>query len=186
MQRRGANTWLVAVLALAVGFLAALLIFGGNDNSNTAATVGSTTTTTAASGTTSAPGASGTTTATTSTATTSTTSTTQAAAPQDPQATVGGCINLWNQANNRGNQTFLANLIAQQPVRVHVGVTSDVPPRCLITVVANNGDAYVFPEAAGTNYPYAQAPGKTAASTLSAAQKISNALEQRDGTLAAR
>ncbi|HEX4720074.1 MAG TPA: hypothetical protein VH300_16225 [Thermoleophilaceae bacterium] len=185
MERRGANNWLVAVLALAVGFLAALLIFGGNDDSNTtAATVGPTTTT----GTT-APAA---TTATTSTAvggtttTTTSTSSAQPAAPQAPQATVSNCINLWNQANNRGNQTFFANLIAHQPVRVHVGETSDVPPRCLITVVANNGDAYVFPEGAGTTYPYAQAPGSTDGSTLPAAQKTSNALEQRDGTLAGR
>jgi hypothetical protein len=162
MERRGANTWLVAVLALAVGFLAALLIFGGNDDNNTtaAATVGSATTTT----------------------TTSATGT----APQAPQATVGNCISLWNQANNRGNQTFFANLIARQPVRVHVGVTADVPPRCLITVVANNGDAYVFPEGGGTTYPYAQAPGRTDGSTLSPSQKTSNALEQRDGTLAPR
>src|SRR5436190_14054456 len=168
MERRGANTWLVAVLALAVGFLAALLIFGGNDN-NTSATVGSTTTgTSAASGTTATTSTTAGGTATTST---TSTSTAQAAAPQDPQATVGNCINLWNQANNRGNQTFLANLVAQQPVRVHVGVTSDVPPRCLITVVANSGAAYVFPEGGGTTYPYAQAPGRTDAVTLPVAQK---------------
>jgi hypothetical protein len=76
--------------------------------------------------------------------------------------------------------------MTREPIRVHVGVTSDVPPKCLITVVANNGDAYVFPAAGGTTYPYAQAPGRTSGSTLPAAQKTSNALEQRDGTLAAR
>jgi hypothetical protein len=95
-------------------------------------------------------------------------------------------VDLWNQANNRGDQTFLLNVMSQQPIRVHVGVTSDVPPKCLITVVANNGDAYVFPAAGGTTYPYAQAPGRTDGSKLPAAQKTSNALEQRDGTLAAR
>ena len=53
-------------------------------------------------------------------------------------------------------------------------------------LVANNGDAYVFPEGGGGTYPYAQAPGKTAGSGLPAAQKTSNALEQGDGTLKAR
>ena len=183
MERRGSNTWLVAVLALAVGFLAALLIFGGNDSNNSSATVSSaTTSTTGTGGTATSPA--GTTTGTTTT--TTSTAPTTGTAPQDPQASVGSCINLWNQANNRGNQTFVANVLAQQPIRVHVGVTSDVPPECLITVVANNGDAYVFPEGGGTTYPYAQAPGRTTSSSLPAAQKISNALEQRDGTLAAR
>jgi hypothetical protein len=173
MERRGSNTWLVAVLALAVGFLIALLIFRGNDD-NTSATVSATTATTAA-GTTSTP-----------TTSTTTSSTTQAAAPQDPQASVSSCINLWNQPLNRGDQTLLVNIMAHQPVRVHVGVTSDVPPKCLVTIVANNGDAYVFPEGGGSTYPYAQSAAKTDAGTLPAAQKTSNALEQRDGTLAAR
>jgi hypothetical protein len=179
MERRGANTWLVAVLSLAVGFLAALLIFGRDDNSNTSATVSSTTAATTQTGTESG-------TSTPATGTSSTTATAQGTAPQDAQVSVGDCVNLWNQANNRGNQTFLANVMAQQPIRVHVGVTSDVPPECLITVVTNGGDAYVFPEGGGSTYPYAQAPGRSDSASLPAAQKISNALEQRDGTLAAR
>jgi hypothetical protein len=182
MERRGAPTWLVAVLALAVGFLVALLIFGGNDsNDNASATIATT-------GTTTQP-ATGTTTATTSTGTgttSTTTSTAQGTTPTSPDANVGNCVNLWNQTNNRGNQTFLVNVMSQQPVRVHVGQTSDVPPRCLITIVTNDGKAYVFPEAGGTTFPYAQAPGATDAGSLPAAQKISNALEQRDGTLTAR
>src|SRR5918911_3558386 len=125
MERRGANTWIIAVLAIAVGFLAA---------------------------------------------------------PQDPTPTVGACVNLWNQSNNRANQTFLVNVMSQQPVRVHVGVTSDVPPQCLVTVVTNDGKAYVFPEGGGSTFPYAAAPGSTDAASLPAAQKTSNALEQRDGT----
>jgi hypothetical protein len=99
---------------------------------------------------------------------------------------VGSCVDLWNQANNRGNQTFLVNVMSQQPVRVNVGVTSDVPPKCLITITANNGKSYVFPEGGGTTFPYATVPGATDSSSLPAAQKTSNALEQRDGTLTAR
>ena len=181
MERRNTNTLIIAVLAIAVGFLAALLIFRGNDSNNSSATIG-TTATTATTGT---VATNTTPTQTTATSTTATT-TTPGSAPTNPQATVGSCINLWNQTNNRGNQTFLVNLFTRQPIRVHVGVTADVPPKCLITVVANNGDAYVFPEGGGTTYPYAQAPAATPGSSLPAAQKVSNALEQSDGTLKAR
>jgi hypothetical protein len=176
MDRRGTNTWIVALLAIAVGFLAALLIFRGDDN-KTSATVASTNTTTT-----------GTTTGTTTpdTSTTTTTATQQGTAPQSPEATVGNCIDLWNDANNRANQTFLVNIMSQQPIRVHVGTTSNVPPECLMTVVANDGKAYVFPEGGGSTFPYAVAPGATDGSSLPAAQKTSNALEQRDGTLTAR
>lgn len=183
MERRGPNTWIVAVLALAVGFLIALLVLGDDNSENTSANVvttsTSTTETTPSTSTTTTGGTAGTT-------TTTTTTTGQQATPQNPQASLGSCINLWNQANNRGNQTFLVNVMSQQPVRVHVGVTTDVPPECLVTVVANNGDAYVFPEGGGSTYPYAQAPGKTDSSSLPAAQKTQNALEQSDGTLKAR
>jgi hypothetical protein len=177
MDRRGSNTWLVAALAIVVGFLAAFLLF--RDTGDTSATVGTTgsTTTEAGATITDTNGATTTTTTTTSSA---------AATPESPQATVGSCIGLWNQANNRGNQTFLVNLMSQQPVRVHVGVTTDVPPECLVTVVANDGKAYVFPEGGGTTYPYALAPGATDGSSLPAAQKTSNALEQGDGTLKER
>jgi hypothetical protein len=178
MERRGANTWLVAVLAIAVGFLAALLILGDDDSTNSSATVSQPTATqTGATDTTSANG-----TSTTST----TTATQQGTTPTTPEATEQNCINLWNQQNNRANQTFLVNLMSNQAVRVHVGVTSDVPPKCLVTIVANDGKAYVFPEGGGTTFPYAVAPGSTDSSSLPAAQKISNALEERDGTLKAR
>ncbi|HEX4734933.1 MAG TPA: hypothetical protein VH247_11000 [Thermoleophilaceae bacterium] len=181
MERRQAPTWLVAVLAVAVGFLAALLIFGGNDSSDNA---GATIATTGA--TTQAPGTATTTTNSGTSTTSTTTSTAQGTTPASPDATVGNCLNLWNQTNNRGDQTFLVNVMSQQPVRVHVGQTSDVPPQCLITIVTNDGKAYVFPEGGGTTFPYAPAPGATDAGSLPAAQKISNALEQRDGTLAPR
>ena len=181
MERRGSNTWLVAVLALAVGFLAALLIFGGDDSKDTSAAVEATTAT-------SGP-ETGTTTSTTqpgTSTTTTTTTTEQGTAPQEAEASVGSCINLWNQPNNRGNQTFLVNLMSRQPIRVHVGATSSVPPECLVTVVSDDGKAYVFPEGGGTGFPYAIAPGSIDGSSLPSAQKISNALEQRDGTLKAR
>jgi hypothetical protein len=180
MERRGANTWLIAVLAIAVGFLAALLILGSDDNNNSSATVSQTTSTTTQTGATD-------TTSTNGTSTTSTTTATQqGTTPQAPEATTQNCINLWNQQNNRANQTFLVNVMSNQAVRIHVGVTSDVPPKCLVTIVANDGKAYVFPEGGGTTFPYAVAPGGTDSSSLPAAQKISNALEEPDGTVKAR
>jgi hypothetical protein len=180
MQRRGSNTWLVAALAIAVGFLAALLIVRSGNDKNASATVATTGTTTAT--TTSA----GSPTGATTTATSSVTTSTPSAAPTQQPPTSDSCMRLWNQANNRGDQVFLVNVASMQPVRINVGLTADVPPKCLITVVANNGDAYVFPEAGGTNYPFAQAPGATRSSSLPAAQKITNALNLSDGTLKAR
>jgi hypothetical protein len=179
MERRGANNWLVAALALAVGFLAALLILRGNGSGDNASVTSTTSTTTQTGGTTTAAVG-------TSTTTTTATSTAQGTAPASPEATLGNCIELWNRANNRGNQTFLVNVMTQQPVRVHVGQTTDVPPQCLVTIVANNGSAYVFPEGGGSTFPYAPAPGAADSGSLPAAQKTSNALEQRDGTLTAR
>src|SRR3954451_21333164 len=174
MDRRAPNTWIVAVLGIAIGFVAALLMTKGGGDDKTSATVASPTTTT-----TTQP-------ATTTTATTTATKTAQSGTPQTPAATSDSCISLWNQQNNRTDQTFLANIVAQQAIRVHVGATDAVPPKCLITVVGNDGRAYVFAEAAGSSFPYAPAPGTTDGSSLPAAQKISNALEQSDGTLKAR
>jgi hypothetical protein len=182
MERRGSNNWLVPVLAIAVGFLAALLIFGGDDGNNTSATVSNATT----AETTASAAAPQTTTTTTTDGTSATTTTQTGTTPSSPEATTANCINLWNQTTNRGAQTFLVNIASQQPVRVHVGTTSDVPPECLVTVVANNGDAYTFPEGGGTTFPYAPAPGKTTSASLPAAQKTANALEQSDGTLKER
>jgi hypothetical protein len=182
MERTSTTTWLIAALALVVGFLAALLILGGNDDKNASATVSQTSSATTQAGV--SPGT------TPATSTTSTPSTTTAsapgAAPQAPAASIQACVDLWNQAANRPNQTFLVNVMSQQPVRIHVGTTSDVPPQCLVTVVANDGKAYVFPEGGGSTFPYATQPGGTDASSLPAAQKISNALEERDGTMKSR
>ena len=170
MERRGSNTWLVAVLAIAVGFLAALLIFGGDDDSGGS----STTATTAANGT------------TTSTATASPGTDTTPPTPKSPEATTASCIDLWNEPANRGAQTFLVNVASQHPVRVHVGVTTDVPPECLVTIVSDDGTAYVYPEGGGTTYPYSPGPGTSKSADLPADQKISNALEQPDGTIKAK
>jgi hypothetical protein len=172
MARSDVNTALLVIAALIIGFLLALLIFGGDDETaGTTATTGTT-----------AIGATGSAGATTSTTTTSAPGT----APQSPSASINDCIALWNGQGNRAAQTYLINLASQQPVRVHVGQTGDVPPQCLVTVVANNGSAYVFPEGGGSTYPYAPAPNQADSGTLPTEQKKSNALEQRDGTLAAR
>lgn len=175
MERRdGIQVGLAIVAAAVIGFVVALLAFGKDDNSKNAAATSSTSATA--------------TTATTDTngQTTSSTTTAPATTPETQPVDTASCINLWDQPNNRGAQTFLINVASQQPVRVHVGETTDVPPKCLVTIVANNGDAYVFPAAGGTTYPFAPAGGKTSASSLPAAQKTENALEQRDGTLQAR
>src|SRR3954452_16620583 len=182
MERRGSNTWLIAVPANAVGFLAALLLFGGDDNSsNTSATV-TNGTTVAGSG---ATGTTGNTTTTGADGTTTSTTTTQpgTTTPTSPAATTDSCMSLWNQPANRGAQTFLVNIASQQPVRVHVGTTTDVPPECFVTIVANNGDAYTYTEGGGTTYPYAPVAGRTTSKELSTDQKTANALDQRDGTL---
>lgn len=180
MDRRSSNTWLIAALAIAVGFLAALLIVGGGDDNKNASATSTTASGTTQAGTTTTTDTSG------SGTTTTTTTSTQGAAPQEQAPTTQACVDLWNQPNNRANQTFLVNIMTRQPVRVHIGLTSDVPPQCLATIVANDGKAYVFPEGGGNTFPYSAAPGSTDASTLPAAQKTSNALEQRDGTLQAR
>jgi hypothetical protein len=160
----------LAVLAAAViGFLLAMVLFGGDHDGSTNASATETTTTT----TTGQPG-------TTAPATTASTTLTT---PQQHGVSVQECIQLWNQANNRGAQVFLANIASQQPIRVHVGESSANPPECLVTVIANNGDAFTFPEGGGTTYPYAPAPGRTTGKDLPEAQRTQNALEQADGTL---
>jgi hypothetical protein len=182
-RRRDVNLGLAVVAAAAVGFAIALLLFrDDNKGSNTNAAVTTTTGTTAAGGTATTQTSTGTGTApATATTPQPTQPTQQATAP-----TTASCIDLWNQPTNRGAQTFLVNVASQQPVRVNVGTTSGEPPKCLVTVVANNGDAYVYSEGGGTTFPYAPAPARVAGSTLPADQKTENALEQRDGTLKAR
>ena len=181
MERERPNSWiwLAVLLAAVAGFVIALVLFG-NDNGKNAAVV-TTNGTTAATATTST----GTIAPQGATSATTTTTTAPSTAPTQAPPTVDSCIALWNQSNNRGAQTDMVNLAARQPIRVHVGSTSVVPPKCLITVIANDGSAYVFPEAGGTTYPYAPAPSQTTGGSLPDAQRQANALEQRDGTLKA-
>jgi hypothetical protein len=192
MGRSNTQVAFAVLLAAVAGFVVALVAFGKDTGNNaavvttngttTTATTGATAATTATTGTsTSSLGTSQSEVQTTTTATTSTPATTPATGPP----TVASCIALWNQANNRGAQTYMVNLAARQPIRVHVGETSEVPPKCLITVIANDGAAYVFPEGGGTTYPYAPAPSQTTGGSLPVEQRKANALEQRDGTLTA-
>jgi hypothetical protein len=177
MNRGGANPWLIGAVGLVVGFLAAVVIVGDKGKTKTVAeTVTSTQTTVTPSTTTPATTTPGTTSPTTAGTTPTTTTST------GPDS--ASCITLWNQPANRGNQVFLVNVMSQQAVRVNVGATATSPAKCLVTVVENSGPAYVFPQ--GTTLPYEQTTGTTPGDSLPAAQKISNALEQRDGTLQSR
>jgi hypothetical protein len=182
MARTNTQVAIAVLLAAVAGFVIALVAFGDDNSKNAAVVTTNGTTTTATSTTTAAPTAG--TVPATQTTTTATTTTGAAPTPAGPPD-VGSCISLWNQQNNRGAQTYLVNLAARQPIRIHVGATSAVPPKCLITVIANDGTAYVFPEAGGTTYPYAQAPSQTTGSSLPGEQRKANALEERDGTMTA-
>ena len=174
MERRDIQIGLGVIAAAAIGFAIALLVTGGGSDKASNAVV-------TTNGTTSAPPATGPTGPTAQTTTTTTPG--QTTTPATPEAATANCIALWNAPANRGAQTFLINIASQQPVRVHVGQSAEVPPRCLVTVVGNNGDAYVFPAGGGTTYPYVPGTSRTDSSTLPAEQRTSNALEQRDGTL---
>jgi hypothetical protein len=174
MRGRELQIGLALVAAAGIGLLIGFLVFGGDNGSS--ATVATTTGATT-SATTTAAGA-GTTSATTTT-------TGAGTAPTTPAPTEASCIQLWNEPINRGAQTYVVNVASQQPIRVHVGETSEVPPKCLVTIIGNNGTAWVFAEAGGTTYPYTPSPSQTTGSSLPTEQRTANALEQRDGTLAA-
>jgi hypothetical protein len=182
-MRRDFQLGLALVAAAAIGFAVALLALNKNDSTSTSAVV---TTSGATSGTvvTSTTATTGTAGATTSTTTTTATGT--VTAPQTQPPTTATCVQLWNTPANRGAKTSLRTIASQQPVRVHVGETAEVPARCLVTVIANNGDAYIYTEGGGATYPYAPQPSRTTAASLPPAQRAANALEQGDGTLQAR
>jgi hypothetical protein len=167
MEQRGVSglqAALAIIAAAAIGFLIALIAFGSDDNgSNVNATVSQTTTTgTDANG-----------------ATTTVTVTT----PTDPVPTVASCIDLWNQPTNNAARTFLANLAAGQAVRVNVGATAQVPPECLVTVIANDGTVATFPEGGGNTFPYNPTPGRTTVDKVPAKQRKVNALPESNGAL---
>jgi cytoskeletal protein RodZ len=164
---------LAVIAAAAVGFVIALVAFNNDDNGdNASATVSQTT-----SSTTTAP------TATAPTSTTTSTTGPTGPAPTQAVADFDACLELWNQPNNRAAQTFMANIASNQAVRINVGTTAEVPPKCLVRVIANNGDVYTFAEGGGATFPYAPSPGRGKLEDLSASQRRQNALEQPDGTL---
>jgi hypothetical protein len=172
MRRRDLQIALSLLLAAALGVAVALI--ATNDNNSTTTTAAATSTTSV----TVTTGANGTTTTTTNTVTNTT--------PQDPLPSTTSCVALWNEPTNSAARTALAAIVTREPVRVHVGMTADVPPQCLITVIANSGVAYEFAEGGGATYPYAPLPAKTSAASLPPAQRTVNALAQNDGTLEAR
>lgn len=172
-DNRGLQLALAVIAAAAVGFVIALVAFNNDDNSDsTSATVSQTTST-----------------STTATTTDGETSTTTAAtgptgpAPTQRVADFDSCLQLWNEPTNRAAQTFLANIASNQAVRINVGTSAQVPPKCLVTLIGNNGDVSTFAEGGGTTFPYAPSPGRGNLEDLPAAQRKQNALEQPDGTL---
>jgi hypothetical protein len=168
-DNRGFQVALAVIAAAAIGFLIALIAFGNDDNgSNVNATVSQTTTSGPTAGTTTQNG---------------TTTTVTVTTPTDPLPTVAGCIDLWNEPGNNAARTFMANLAASQAVRVHVGVTAQTPPECLVTVISNDGTVATFPEGGGRTFPYNPTPGRTTVDQIPATQRTQNALEQPDGTL---
>ena len=172
-DNRGLQIVLGLIAAAAVGFVIALVVMNRDDNGDNAnATVSQTT-----SATTVAPPATGTT--STTTATTGPTG----PAPTQGVADFDSCLALWNEPNNRAAQTFMANIASNQSVRINVGASAQVPPKCLVTVIGNNGDVSTFAEGGGTTFPYAPSPGRGKLEDLPASQRQQNALEQPDGTL---
>lgn len=172
-RRGGAQVGVAIVVAAAIGFLIALLVFGNDDEgTNVSATVETTATT----GTTGATGPATTTQNGTTTTVTVTT-------PTQGAPSVGDCINLWNRETNKSAQTFLADIVANQAVRVNVGRTAQVPPECLITVIANDGNVYSFAEGGGATFPYNPTPARTKLEDIPPPQREQNALEQPGGTL---
>lgn len=171
-DNRGLQLALAVIAAAAVGFVIALVAFNNDDNGDNASATVSQTTSTAA-------------TTTTDGQTSTTTATTGPTGPAPTQRTADfdSCLGLWNEATNRAAQTFLANIASNQAVRINVGTSAQVPPECLVTLIANNGDVYTFAEGGGTTFPYAPSPGRGELDGLPAAQRTQNALEQPDGTL---
>lgn len=172
-DNRGLQIALAVIAAAAIGFVIALVAFNNNDNAdNASATVSQTTATTTAA----------TTTGQTTTAVTGPTGPT-GPAPTQRAADFDACLGLWNEPTNRAAQTFLANIASNQAVRINIGQSAQVPPKCLVTVIGNNGEVSTFAEGGGTTFPYSPSPGRGNLNDLPPAQRKQNALEQPDGTL---
>jgi hypothetical protein len=171
MPERQVNAGVVlgALLALGLGVLIGYVIWGGSDTETV--TVTSTAATTAA------------TTLPTTGTTTTTTGTTTDRVPVSPQPTITGCISLWNRANNTAAQNFLRLREQEQAVRIHVGATAETPPKCLVTLIANDGTVFRFAEGGGTTFPYAPTPSRGRVEELTSTDRNVNAVAEPNGQL---
>ena len=136
----------------------------------------------------------------TTTATTTSTPTSTAAEPTTPGTTEtpagevpatapptdASCIGLWNRANNSSPQAFVVDLQNRQAVRVNVGATAAAPPKCLVTVIANDGSVYRFTEGAAAAFPYSPRPARLQSASLSAKERETDALPSENGMLSPR
>lgn len=173
MERRDVQVVIAVILAGIVGFgLATLLINDDDATVEPAATTVQTASPTA-------------TATTTQTDPATTTTTDNVPGPAEPP-TVASCVRIWNQDNNTAPQSFLADLQNRQAVRVNVGASSQVPPKCLISLIANDGTVYRFTEGAGQTFPYSPQPSRLRLADLSAAERETDALPESGGKLTPR
>ena len=184
MERRDVQVAIAVILAGIVGFALATLVMGSEDDeeplAETAATTVQETVPTATVPT--SPS-----TQTTPTTTTPTTPTTTTDAPPGPTdaPTVASCVRIWNQPNNPAPQGFLADLQNRQAVRVNVGSTP-APRKCLVTLIANDGNVYRFTEGAGQSFPYSPQPARLQLTALSSEERQTDALAEAGGKLTER
>ena len=179
MESRDVQVVIAVILAGIVGFGLAVFLMNDDDDAEPAAGTAATTVqqTTSTTGTT----ATAPTTTTTTTTQTETNGVPSAQPPTDPT-----CIQLWNRANNAAPQAFLADLQNRQAVRVNVGSTAQVPKKCLVTVIANDGNVYRFTEGAAAAFPYAPRPARLQSSALTPEERATDALPETGGRLSPR
>jgi len=176
MESRDVQVVIAVILAGIVGFALATLLMDDDDEpavDTVATTVQPTTATT--------PPPTGTTPTATTPAPTGTDQVPTEEAPND-----ASCIELWNQENNTSPQAFVADLQNRQAIRVNVGATAQAPPKCLVTIIANDGSVYRFTEGAGRAFPYSPRPTRLQSSALSAEERQTDALSEEGGRLSAR
>ena len=179
MEKRDLQVVIAVVLAGIVGFALAALLMNDDDTEPVVEPAATTVQT--------APGTT-TVTATTETAppATETTTTPDRVPGAAEPPTVASCLELWNRDNNGTPQSFLADVQNRQAVRVNVAASTQVPPKCLVTVIANDGTAYRFTEGAGQAFPYAPQPARLRLADLTAEQRETDALAEPGGKLTAR
>lgn len=178
MESRDVQVVIAVILAGIVGFGLAVFLMSDDDAEPAA---GTTVTTAQPTTTTTATTTTPTTTATTTTTQTGTDRVPATQPPSDPT-----CIQLWNRSNNTAPQAFLADLQNRQAVRVNVGSTAQVPKKCLVTVIANDGAVYRFTEGAAAAFPYSPRPVRMESSALSAEDRATDALPETGGRLSPR